>query len=61
MIVSYVVTYTDHRHDRQEVRCSSFEDAERIAEWLVGYYVSHSDGTFSWEFDREGQKAEHRG
>lgn len=28
--LDYVIRYTDHRRDEQEVRLSSYEDAERL-------------------------------
>jgi hypothetical protein len=54
--LDYRITYTDHRRDEQEVRCSAFEDAEKIAKFLADLYgyASLSDGEICWVYRREG-------
>jgi hypothetical protein len=56
MTLDYIITYTDHRGDAQEVRCSSFEDAESIAVFLSDMRpqcgrVTLTDGDFNWMFN----------
>jgi hypothetical protein len=55
--LDYRITYTDHRRDEQEVRCSAFEDAEKIAKFLADLYghVCLVDGELLWVYhhDRE--------
>jgi hypothetical protein len=53
--LDYRITYTDHRRDEQEVCCSAFEDAEKIAQFLADLYdrASLSDGELCWVYRRE--------
>lgn len=48
----YRITYVDHRYDLQEVTCSAYEDAERIAQFIADMYGSSEmiDGsiTLTW-------------
>lgn len=50
----YLISYTDHRRDGQEIRCSSFEDAERLLEVATEFWgafgpVLLSDGYYTWK------------
>lgn len=52
--MNYTIKY---EYDR-EVKCSWFEDAERIAQFLADTYgtAELTDGTYTWVFNKDGNE-----